>query len=781
MKHLFRNSIFLLLLPFLAHSQQTSTVNGRVFTESGAALPNVHVALFRSSTDSTIIAIAATDTAGAFRVKHQGGLRPLRFTCLGYAPKLMLADSGDVGTIVLVEESLTIDEVVVQGRRKIYRPDGITYIPSDRQVANSVNGMALISALKPPRMYIDPMSYNASVKGGGDVVLLINDRPATSGEVQSIDPELIKRIDYNDRPSARFPMAAVVINLTVDMPAQGGSTSGNLIEGLTGVYGEHYLAGRLYSGRHSFMLEWQPQFRSSYSSMRERSDRFNFPTGSITRTELALPARFQYWHNMATARYNYAGRKFMLDLSAFGQKDKDWNNDFSGHLVTATPTSTDTTTNHDHSATHTDLAGVNAYAEIKTLLGPIRFNANLSHRNAGYLREFREVWSDTLFTASSTTAENIHLMGVQGSYVVPFPLGERVNGMLSLSSKWRNAWYTNTYESLGTQPSYVNMRQSGAENSLMLILMAGDLSLGIGVTHLWQQYSVGSAASWSQWLPSGGISYKPFEVWTVSFDVMLKHSQPPLGQLVASDIRLDPYQIQRGNPTLIRTRLTQFTLNNTFEIAPKFEMFIQGKYRHIKNPIMDITLLEQLPDLSYVAVRMPANLKGFTQYSLTGSLEGSELWDFLSFNLWGGVDYYDSDGGDAYRHRVAAPYCQGQLTLKWRSWDLLSEVWYGQSDALMGEVMRSKGVSTRFIVSYQHKRLRASLGVMNPFIQPKEVKYENLSELAPYTRYAYDQMYNGLILLKLTYSFSWGSDQRKRSQPQMKATEHESTIVKSER
>lgn len=119
--------------------------------------------------------------------------------------------------------------------------------------------------------------------------------------------------------------------------------------------------------------------------------------------------------------------------------------------------------------------------------------------------------------------------------------------------------------------------------------------------------------------------------------------------------------------------------------------------------------------------------------------------------------------------------------MKWRKWDLLSEAWYGQNDALMGEMLKSKSWHTRFMLSRRHKRMQLSMGVLNPFIKFRDVKYENLSSVAPYTRYAYNRMYENLVFAKFTYLFTWGDEQKKRSKPKLKATEFETTIVKGER
>ena len=770
---------FLMLLLLHASGQQ---ISGRVVGEIGTPIARVNVALWKSITDSTIISLSITDSLGCFVIETDEILRPLRFSCIGYEPKTILTDGGKLDDILLVESSNSIDEVVVKGRSKIFRPDGITYIPTVRRAANSVNGMALLSSLKPPRIIVDPLSYDVSVRGGGEVVLLINDKPSTSGEVQAIDPELIRKVDYYDKPTPRFPLASVVINLTVDFPAQGGTGSINLVEGVNSTYGEHYLIGKIYNGRHSFTLDWQPQFRYSTNQMRERIDYFNFPGVSIVRSEEPIPARQAYWHNIASGHYNYAGRKYMLDVSGWGQIDDDTNNDFEGRVTTSSTSNTSSTLNREHNSGRSKNYGLSTYLEIKSPLGPVYLNADYRKLDASYYREYGEVTSSEHFNAENSSSEKVHHVGLQGSYTLPFPLGEVWAGMFSISGSWRKQWIEKGYSVSGQSAPAVEMRDNSGDNKLLLMLMDDNLMVGLGAVYFWQKYHIHDDENrWSQWLPIGAISYQLSDIWTVDFDAMLKYSQPPLGQIVASEIQLDPYQIQRGNPLLSKTRLTQFTINSIWDFNSKLELFIQGKYKYIKNPIMDVTRIEEQSGGDYVAVRMPENLKYFKQYTFSCSIDGSDLWDFLSFSFNGGLSYYDSHGGVEYRHKELVPFYQGDLSLRWNRWSFLSEAWYGKDDALMGEILKSKNWHTRFMLSSNHKRMQLSVGVMNPFIKFRDIKTENLSTVAPYTRYAYNRMYENLIFAKFTYQFSWGDEQKKRSKPKLKATEYESTIVKSER
>ena len=425
----------------IVFAQQTSTLSGKIYNQNDEPISAAHVYLLNSATDSSVINITTTDSEGYFKLENSNGVRPIKITCMGYTTKIMLADSGDIGTITLSTQQVDIEEITVSRQLKTYRPDGITYIPSDRQVSRSINGMDLLSNLHAPRVRIDPMSYNISALGGGEVVLLINDRPASVSEFRALDPDLIRRVDYYDKPTSRFPEAAIIIDVKVSRPLHGGSLSCDLIEGLTCTYGEHFLAGNIYSGRHTFSIDWQPQYRRIFTQMREREDNFNFQSQQIKRTENALPARLIYWNNEIEGRYNFAGRKVMFDVSAYKQLDKTWNRDFSGQIITQTNTSIDTTISHEHNTEKVSEQGVNIYSEIRSNIGTFRVNANYSQGTALNQREFAETNALKKYLTSSDNTENKHHTALQGSYTFPFSLGNSFDGKLTWKSSWRNTWY----------------------------------------------------------------------------------------------------------------------------------------------------------------------------------------------------------------------------------------------------------------------------------------------------------------------------------------------------
>lgn len=606
-------------------------------------------------------------------------------------------------------------------------------------------------------------------------------------EILNLDPKRIRRIDYYDQPTPRYPLASVLIEFTVDLPEHGGRMSGNHREGVTAVYGEHNAYAKFYQGVHAFAVNWNPQFRRSFSQMRERRDEFRFPTGTVTRTEEAIPARHIYWHNQMSAAYSYAGKKVNLQVAGFGKFDKDWNSDFSGRVITKTSLTTDTVQNHEYSNSRNMLGGLSLYSELTTPIGPVYLNGDYSRMDVYYNRIFREETQSGDFLAQNSVRENVHQTGLQLNYTLPIPLGGGWVGLTVLKSRWQCRWLLHQYSSPGAEATLDDMLHNGGVNSLAFIVAKGSsLMLAAILNHHWDYRNLEMIPkkSLSRFVPGFHVGYTPFPVWKVSLDLFMSTTPPSLGQLTAAEYALDPFQYQRGNPMLRPDLKFQITLNNSVELSNSLELWLQCKYQSVARKVASATYLEQATDGTWYAVRQPMNMDNYTELTLRGYIRGANLWGFLSFELSGGAYYFDNDARKAatpYRYRGWEPVVYTELGFTYRAWNLLGQMWYGEEDAFFGEMRQQRGVTAQALLSYKYKNVSLGLGVMNPFMRFKDTKQENLSPVAPYERFRYNEMYNSLVFGRLVYSFSWGKRPKASVNPELQATEQESAIIRSER
>lgn len=61
----------------------------------------------------------------------------------------------DMGTIVMEEEVVLLDEVAVQARASLTKADRIILFPSNKQIESSANSIVLLSSLAVPRLIVN--------------------------------------------------------------------------------------------------------------------------------------------------------------------------------------------------------------------------------------------------------------------------------------------------------------------------------------------------------------------------------------------------------------------------------------------------------------------------------------------------------------------------------------------------------------------------------------------------------------------------------------------------
>ena len=110
-----RSIVFILL--FLVAGWQAAiaqAISGRVVDQQGKALPYVTCVL-RSVTDSAYLAGTVTQADGTFSLSKPEAECVLHLSMMGYESQDIANPAGNLGTITLKADSMTLDEVVVKG------------------------------------------------------------------------------------------------------------------------------------------------------------------------------------------------------------------------------------------------------------------------------------------------------------------------------------------------------------------------------------------------------------------------------------------------------------------------------------------------------------------------------------------------------------------------------------------------------------------------------------------------------------------------------------------
>lgn len=121
-----------------------------------------------------------------------------------------------------------LDEVVVEASNQRINGDVSTYIPVARQKNSAQNAIALLSQMSIPQIEVDPVSQAVKTAQGQNVAVFIDFLPATAQDLQGMNPQDVKKVEYYLHPTdPRFRGEKYVINFVMHKYVWGGYTKIN--------------------------------------------------------------------------------------------------------------------------------------------------------------------------------------------------------------------------------------------------------------------------------------------------------------------------------------------------------------------------------------------------------------------------------------------------------------------------------------------------------------------------------------------------------------------------
>ena len=213
------------------------TVSGQVVdADTGEPVASATVAVWRTA-DSTLTTGAITDDAGRFAIE---GIRPgtyyVKISFVGYATQTVddvrisrENPEADLGTLALGADTQELDEIEVEGEREQVQIqiDRTVYNTADDPVAAGGTATNVLETI--PSVDVD-IDGNVSLRGSGNVAILINGRPApVSSEflasyLRQLPAGSIERVEVIPNPSARYDPEGMggIINIVLKDEADTG-------------------------------------------------------------------------------------------------------------------------------------------------------------------------------------------------------------------------------------------------------------------------------------------------------------------------------------------------------------------------------------------------------------------------------------------------------------------------------------------------------------------------------------------------------------------------------
>ncbi len=207
--------IFLLVLSITttAQSNKGLKITGTVYDENGDGIPYASVALYNSS-DSSLVAGAATNPAGTFTIDAHSGKYYLAISFLSYRTKTMAnitVTNKDValGEIALQADAELLNEVVIEAEKSQME------LKLDKRIFNVAKDMSNKGANAAevldniPSVTVD-VEGNVSLRGSENVRILIDGKPSGLTGISSTDAlrqlqgDMVEKVEVITNPSARY-------------------------------------------------------------------------------------------------------------------------------------------------------------------------------------------------------------------------------------------------------------------------------------------------------------------------------------------------------------------------------------------------------------------------------------------------------------------------------------------------------------------------------------------------------------------------------------------------
>src|SRR6056297_4081592 len=204
--------IAFLILAAVDVSAQEASITGIVADNDGEPVPNATVAILNPETGE-LTGGTSSGVDGTFKLTTEPGEYTLRVCYVSYqtvTQTLSLAadETYDAGTVTLVPEEATLDELVVEGERSYMEMNFDSRRFNVGKDITSLGGSALDVLDNVPSITTD-FEGNVSLRGNQGVQILINGRPSSlvrngTDALSSIPASLIQSVEIITNPSARY-------------------------------------------------------------------------------------------------------------------------------------------------------------------------------------------------------------------------------------------------------------------------------------------------------------------------------------------------------------------------------------------------------------------------------------------------------------------------------------------------------------------------------------------------------------------------------------------------
>ena len=182
-----------------------------------------------------------------------------------------------------VENTITLNEVIVKAAKVVNKTDGMIIYPTDAQKQASNNGYSILEKLTLANLRIDNISHSiTAIDNRGGVQIRINGIVVGKSEMLALNPKDIAKIDFINNPGVRYGDGiAYVIDIVTRRNESGYTIGTDLTSALTTLQGDGMVYGKWNRGKSELLFSYDVSgYKTKGEKSRQTAD-YTLTDGSI--------------------------------------------------------------------------------------------------------------------------------------------------------------------------------------------------------------------------------------------------------------------------------------------------------------------------------------------------------------------------------------------------------------------------------------------------------------------------------------------------------------------
>lgn len=650
-------------------------------------------------------------------------------------------------------KSVEMKEVTVEAARVTKKLDGMLIVPSDAQREAATDGYSLLGKLSLPRIRVDEvMRTIVPLTNNGSVQLRLNGTLASKEDLLSLDPKLVKNIDFIDNPGVRYGDGiGYVIDIRTKRNTTGYVLGADLSNSVTTVNGGNTLYAKLNHKNSELALTFTSLYKDQRGFRSSETADYTLNNGShylVSRNQTA--GRSRRFGNQFEIKYSLADSAtyvFQASLSTEGSNTPGNYADFVYRDGTIEKS-------------------------FRTIDVASSFAPTLDLYFFHQLGKHQSITANVVGSSIYTDKQGYN--GEEGDYAY------EVNGRTwSLESE---AIYENKLKpftlsaGLNHSMTFTNNEYTGDVSALNK-MRRGELYLFSEVKGRWKQlgYSAGVGLanktysqenySFDYWTfrPKLTLSYEILAGLNASYSFETYRRESSYAMVSDARIRENSREWKVGNPNLQPSRVLKNILDVSYN-GKRVSCGMNMEYRRDLGSNMSVYERTATDEFLY----SQQNIGNIMMFVVQNYLRYDVVPEHLSVTLFGGINRFFNISS-LYRHHLTSYNYGGNIQAYLGRWTLTGYADNGWK-FVEGEHEGRNGPAVYFGASYRWKTCNLSLFMQHPFqqhpaIQRGRVLNENLYKESIYRSRDLGNM--------ITLRFSWKLSKGKSYKEIDKKVQHE--------